>query len=556
MMNGIVRRVFNLFLVSLMLATAILFSACSCNGDSGNNDDPKTNNNLIVSKSEYASGEEIVLTAIGDDDDWVGVYREKDDVNTLDPIARYPVHNSGYLSGLSYVVQRSATFSESRKALKNFPAVKYKAVLFGSAGTSEVVSVKNFSVNSKSLTLPSAPTSLVYDQANPNSGLADGVLTVTFDENNFNATELLLFWADENGELQNWTSLAKTKISSNPFKYEFVKGTIIPSEATAIRAYSVNKSGTSESFCELKLNENSGYDLSGTTLTSFQVVSDVHVAVKDQHLASPDAKELHANHLRAMAEDVVATCPNSDALIVVGDVANSGQESEWKKNAEILSSVSGLPSVYYSVGNHDLYNGSYSTQIGYFKKYANVESVYYEKEIGGFHHIFLGSESNDKSGVDADLTETQLNWFESRLESITKQDANKQIFVHLHQSLYNTVAGSFKGQGWNGVMQDGRLRTILKKYPQVYMFNGHSHWELNSYGNMHRADGELPNIFNTASVGYLWSSYDNPTGEYLKGSQGYFVMVYQDKTVVLGRDFENGKYIPSACYETKIYNAL
>lgn len=548
-MREIGRRIFNLIFVFTAFATVILFPACS------DADKPKTDNDLIVSKTEYASGEEIVLTAIGGDDDWVGVYREKDDVNALEPIASYPVNDKGYLSGLSYVVQRSATFSENRKALKNFPSVKYKAVLFGSEGTSEILSVKNFSVSSNALTVPSAPTSLVYEQTSPDSGLADGVLTVTFDPSNFNATELLLFWADENGELQNWTSLAKAKISSNPYRYEFVKGTIIPQEATAVRAYAVNKAGISESFCELKLNENAGYDLSGTTLTSFQVVSDVHVAVKDQHLASADAKELHANHLRSMAEDVVATCPDGDALIVVGDVANSGQESEWIKNADILGGVAGLPSVYYAVGNHDLYNGSYDKQIGYFKMYAKVDSVYYEKEISGFHHFFLGSESNNKSGVDADLSETQLEWLESRLESVTKQDANKPIFLYLHQSLYNTVAGSFKGQGWNGVMQDERLRTILKKYPQVYMFNGHSHWELNSYGNAHLADADLPNVFNTASVGYLWSSYDNPTGEYLKGSQGHFVRVYRNKVVVLGRDFENGKYIPSACYETKIYSA-
>ena len=152
------------------------------------------------------------------------------------------------------------------------------------------------------------------------------------------------------------------------------------------------------------------------------------------------------------------------------------------------------------------------------------------------------------------MTEAQLDWFENRLKVLTENQPDKQIFVYLHQSLYNTIAGSFKGQGWNGVMQDARLREILKKYPQVYMFNGHSHWELNSVGNFHGATKDLPNIFNTASVGYLWSSYDKPTGEYLRGSQGYYIRVYQDKVLVLGRDFEQGKYVSSACYEAKMLN--
>ena len=138
------------------------------------------------------------------------------------------------------------------------------------------------------------------------------------------------------------------------------------------------------------------------------------------------------------------------------------------------------------------------------------------------------------------------------MKEITEKEPNKQVFVYLHQSLYNTVAGSFKGQGWNGIMQDERVREILKKYPQVYFFNGHSHWDMNSYGNAHLAMNDLPNVFNTASVAYLWTSYDNPTGEYLRGSQGYYIYVYEDKVLVLGRDFEQEKFIPSACYEAKI----
>ncbi len=533
-----------ILVVGLLIPIFLLTNSCNAN----------KNSSMVVSKSKYMQGEEIVVTASGDSDEWVGIYREKDNEKKIEPICQYPVYKDGFLSGQSYILQRSARFNESRNLFKNFPAVKYKAVLFGTAGTNKILKTEYFAVENTPLTSPTEPQNITYKQNFLGSGLADGSLKVEFDENNFNATELLLYWADDSGILEDWTSLAKVKVSSNPFNYQFVTNTIIPPNATKIRAYSVNKLGISEGFCQTDLPQNSGYDMSRKTLTKFQVVSDVHIAVKDANLASQDAKELHAQHLKLMAEDVVKTCPQSSALIVVGDIANSGQESEWQKNAEILNSVEGLPATYYAVGNHDLYSGSYKTQINYFYKYANVQSVYYEKEIAGFHHIFLGSESNNKSGVDADLTEAQLDWFENRLKVLTENQPDKQIFVYLHQSLYNTIAGSFKGQGWNGVMQDARLREILKKYPQVYMFNGHSHWELNSVGNFHGATKDLPNIFNTASVGYLWSSYDKPTGEYLRGSQGYYIRVYQDKVLVLGRDFEQGKYVSSACYEAKMLN--
>ena len=274
-MKRLAKRAVSCLLIALLSFAAISnFSACG---------KKKTTSDLTVSKSTYMSGEEIVVTASGDEDDWVGVYRKNDDPEALDPIAKYPVYSGGFLSGQSYVIQRSATFSESRQLFKNFPAVGYKVILFGSEGTSNILKTEYFSVGKEALTLPVAPTKMKYEQACVGSGLADGVLTVEFPSENFNATELLLYWADENGILQNYTSLAKVKISSNPFEYRFVSGTLIPAKASAIMAYSVNKKGISESYCRVDLPENSGYNMSGDVLTKFQVTSDVHIAVIDKN---------------------------------------------------------------------------------------------------------------------------------------------------------------------------------------------------------------------------------------------------------------------------------
>lgn len=80
------------------------------------------------------------------------------------------------------------------------------------------------------------------------------------------------------------------------------------------------------------------------------------------------------------------------------------------------------------------------------------------------------------------------------------------------------------------------------------MFNGHTHWDMNSEKTLHYKTEELPFVLNTASVAYLWSSYDIPEGEFLEGSQGYFVRIYEDKVIVLGRDFLVNKFIPSAMF--------
>ena len=258
-----------------------------------------------------------------------------------------------------------------------------------------------------------------------------------------------------------------------------------------------------------------------------------------------------------MLEDVKKNSPDSQAIIINGDIADTGKESEYKNMQEIYSQVSGVPAIYMSVGNHDLSANDYKTQADLFIKYAKTGTgkVYYDRMINGYHYIFMGSE---KQGLRADLSKEQLDWFEKLLKKDTAENPGKPVFVMLHQSLYNTVAGSLPGENWDGAGSEGtaqakQLRAILKKYPQVLMFNGHSHWELNSEKCMYARDSELPNIFNTASVGYLWTGYDVITGEYMEGSHGYVIKVYKDKVMVLGRDFENGKYVSSAMFVAKNY---
>jgi hypothetical protein len=109
----------------------------------------------------------------------------------------------------------------------------------------------------------------------------------------------------------------------------------------------------------------------------------------------------------------------------------------------------------------------------------------------------------------------------------------------------DTVAGSSESEGWWQLEDDARMREIFSKHPEIFFFNGHSHWVLDSYNTMY-GGGENAAMFNTSSVGYLWHAYDVPWGEHQDGSEGYYVRVYKDRVLLLGRDFINGKWVSSA----------
>ncbi|MFR8331220.1 MAG: hypothetical protein ACLU9S_01710 [Oscillospiraceae bacterium] len=119
-------------------------------------------------------------------------------------------------------------------------------------------------------------------------------------------------------------------------------------------------------------------------------------------------------------------------------------------------------------------------------------------------------------------SDEQLNWFREKLAE--KRDENRPIYVFLHQGLIDTVAGTYEYQGWHGIDRAEEFAAILRRLiPEVILFSGHSHWEMNSASNMKERDENLPTIFNTASVAYLWSDAQAT----IEGAQGYFVKVYK-----------------------------
>ncbi len=531
--------------LAALLAAMSLFLLCFATGCSDGEKPKEPTDILSCNKQEYFDGEEIYVTAKGSGDAWVGVYRDGDDVKKVDPVRYYNIGKNGFVSGGTYALRKASAYSASRQALRNLPRGKYFAALFADAGSNKKRATVRFTVKSDKLQLPSAPQSVEYKLKTADDGLADGKLEIKFAADSY-AEEVVLYWADDDGVLSDYTSLAPFFVTGERMTFDMYANTIIPPEATRLLAYGKNSLGVSKDYCSVDLPQGCQYNM-GQAEREFAVVSDVHITVAHEHIANTavDQKTLHDEHFTAMLSDVEKVSPTCGGVFIVGDIANAGHDYEWAHAQEMIDAAG--VDVYFTLGNHDLYGGAYSGKAQTFMQYAKSDKVYYEKVIDGYHHFALGSESSS-NGLFADLSDAQLNWLDGRLAVITNSEPRKPVFLYLHQSLYNTVAGSFEGQGWDGVVQDAKLRAIIKKYPQIYMFNGHSHWDLNTRGSMHdRADG-LPNIFNTSSVGYLWSSAYVPTGEYKKGSQGYYVRVYPDRVLVLGRDFESGKWVPSACF--------
>lgn len=502
---------------------------------------------ISTDKTIYGVGEAIIIEAHSDNasgKDWVGIAPLGIDVGTI----RWEYFNKLY-DNFDITKAQNIAGSEKLKDYMSFPPGKYVVYLIKDDMTLSKALENNGVLDSVEITIiedPNAslkaPLSVEYELKDASSGLADGTLSITLPEGHY-ADDVYMWWADDNGALEDYTRLARFKVPSRDtteFVHNMTPNTLIPAEATGLLVYTFSDVfGLSEECVRVDLPEGAGYDFpSEAPITEFQVVSDIHIG---------QGTAPYAERFEDALRDIVENSPESAGIFVNGDTIDTGgKTSLWTEFWEIYDSVEGAPDIFLGIGNHEYYGLSYNQGLRRFienmrmpEGYEKPDGVpYYDLWVNGFHYIFLG----DASGDGCTIGDEQYDWLEDRLEE--KVD-DRPVFVFFHQPMKNTVAGSMESEGWWELSDDARMREILAEHPEIFFFNGHTHWILDSYNTMYGGGEDAP-IFNTSSVAYLWHSYDIPGGEWQDGSEGYYIKVYEDKVLVLGRDFMNGKWVSSA----------
>lgn len=267
---------------------------------------------------------------------------------------------------------------------------------------------------------------------------------------------------------------------------------------------------------------------------SFQVISDTHIR-------NTSSTDIHNQHLTAALKDLNQISPNSSALIIDGDITDSGSSTQYDQLNSILQSVNHAKT-YFVMGNHDIFNYTdYNTAKNLFLTKTGMSGNYYDYWLNGYHFIVLGSDAI--AGDKAVLSTAQLNWFQQKLKE--NVSPNKPIFVFVHQPLSNTVSGS---NAMQDQQQDQQLKSILTQFPQVVLFTGHTHSVFTESTEFYNQ--QYCNMANIPSTAYLW--YDPTYTQPGSGSQGLCVDVYSNKVVIKGRDFTRQEWIGQGTF---LYNS-
>lgn len=103
---------------------------------------------FTLEKTEFEEGEDIIVSAEGNDTDWIGIYAKEDIAGTgegtKESIYWYSVGQDGHTSGDKVILQQQF-YNNTREDLKNLPAGEYKIMMFANGGYT-LISEQNITI--------------------------------------------------------------------------------------------------------------------------------------------------------------------------------------------------------------------------------------------------------------------------------------------------------------------------------------------------------------------------------------------------------------------------
>ena len=416
------------------------------------------------------------------------------------------------------------------------------------------------------------------------AGYAEGTITYTAESDG----TYYLYWADDEKALSQYFEIASfTLLAGESATYSFPAQVAIPADAESVIVSNAADCDTATvasavAKCDLP-EEKKLYDSSSERQYRYAAFSDIHIDM--QH----GTKAGYYTNSVAHWEQALDVCVDRevDFIISAGDqVTNAyGATLEWLTYQQILAESDYVNPIYEADGNHEP-RGSYNSDCDDAcsnEEYAlgtgldaDAQSIvdgkdYYEvtEPNTGDHFIFM-SEVHAHPGENDNFSEEQLDWLEGLLEKY-KGDGNK-IFLIQHALLQGYGAGDDTyDPGYQGGIRmahaetgeefpnNQRFKQIIEANKEIIWYSGHTHLDFTENQNYSSENGaschmvHIPSACNTTSYvkdanGYkvLGSSTDYTF--YDDTTQGYFVDVFENSTILYGTNLHYNKVYPRYTY--------
>ena len=193
--------------------------------------------------------------------------------------------------------------------------------------------------------------------------------------------------------------------------------------------------------------------------------------ISDLHVKRPGALAYRrvdtSAHLARCIARLNALEPKLDAVVVTGDLVDSGSLAEYESLKTLLSPLT-MP-VYLLVGNHDDRAALRQVFGDHAYLHGSAEFVHYAVDVGPLRLIALDSQMPQQSA--GHLCDARLAWLETQLA----QALGKPVMLALHHPPFVSGIGHMDRQRLDPESAQ-RLAAIVSRYPNVErVVCGHVH---------------------------------------------------------------------------------
>lgn len=203
----------------------------------------------------------------------------------------------------------------------------------------------------------------------------------------------------------------------------------------------------------------------------FMVVSDIHL--KDEPCIEEERFASALKYAYSVAQSS-ESYKKLDAIVIVGDFANSGTEIQMQKAKKILDEGVNFDEtqVIASFASHETNNEGTDVATERMKRILGQDPDQH-RVINGFHFVSISPSHS------CNFEDDKIEWMGKELALAAKDDRSKPIFVFQHPHNTDTVYGSIL---WG---EDELIQTYMD-YPQIIHFSGHSHCPINDPRSIHQ----------------------------------------------------------------------
>lgn len=237
--------------------------------------------------------------------------------------------------------------------------------------------------------------------------------------------------------------------------------------------------------------------------TKIGVMTDLHVASQDMIKRSPVYAKAEERAVKALKyfKDV-----GVDAILMTGDLVSYGTETEYRAFDSFLTSVYGTPDkapkLIFAMGNHEYENyvGNQPGSTTTSKPLATVEEVwkYHKKYLDRWSAVTLynGIDGSPFTRVSVNgiqfvsispdstsyiMTDSGIAELTKVLDAAVAASNGLPIITGFHFPMADTYSGvqlfGYRSVSDREANAHGfkKVRDLLKNYPQVVLFSGHTH---------------------------------------------------------------------------------